>query len=47
MIFSTLFGYHGSPSLTEVISYSIYVLVALLILLKPKLLRFNKLTPPA
>ncbi|NJD60047.1 MAG: iron permease [Anaerolineales bacterium] len=46
MIFSTLFGYHGSPSLTEVIGYSIYVLAALLILFKPRLLRFNKLTPP-
>lgn len=29
MIFSTLFGYHGSPSLTEALGYSGYILVTL------------------
>ena len=39
VIFSTLFGYHGSPSLTEVISYGVYVLAALLIFIKPRKLQ--------
>jgi high-affinity iron transporter len=33
-IFSTLFGYHGSPSLTEVIGYCGYALVTLLAFIK-------------
>jgi high-affinity iron transporter len=39
VIFSTLFGYHGSPSLTEALSYAIYILAALILLIKPKILR--------
>ncbi len=34
-IFSTLFGYHGSPSLTEALSYGVYILAALLTFIKP------------
>jgi high-affinity iron transporter len=41
IIFSTLFGYHGSPSLTEAVSYGVYVLAALLIFIKPKSLQQN------
>jgi high-affinity iron transporter len=33
---STLFGYHGSPSLTEAVSYAVYILAALLIFIKPR-----------
>jgi len=36
MIFSTLFGYHGSPSLTEALGYSGYILVTLLVFVKTK-----------
>jgi len=36
MIFSTLFGYHGSPSLTEVLGYSGYMLVTLFIFFKAR-----------
>jgi high-affinity iron transporter len=36
MIFSTLFGYHGSPSLTEALGYSGYILVTLFVFLKAK-----------
>jgi high-affinity iron transporter len=39
VIFSTLFGYHGSPSLTEVLSYGVYILAALLIFIKPRKLQ--------
>jgi high-affinity iron transporter len=39
VIFSTLFGYHGSPSLTEALSYSIYILVTLFVFVKPKRLQ--------
>jgi high-affinity iron transporter len=41
MIFSTLFGYHGSPSLTEVMGYSIYILVTFLLFIKAKDLQEN------
>ncbi len=36
IIFSTLFGYHGSPSLTEAMGYGIYILAAMLIFIKPR-----------
>jgi high-affinity iron transporter len=36
MIFSTLFGYHDSPSLTEVLGYSGYILVTLFVFAKVK-----------
>jgi high-affinity iron transporter len=36
IIFSTLFGYHGNPSLTEAVSYGIYILAAMLIFIKPR-----------
>lgn len=36
MIFSTLFGYHGNPSLTEALGYGVYILVTLFIFVKPK-----------
>jgi high-affinity iron transporter len=36
VIASTLFGYHGSPSLTEALSYSVYILITLFVFLKPK-----------
>jgi high-affinity iron transporter len=42
MVFSTLFGYHGSPSLTEVIGYSAYILAAALVIFRPRLLQLNK-----
>ena len=35
-IVSTLFGYHGSPSLTEALGYSIYMLAALFVFVKPR-----------
>lgn len=38
LILSTLFGYHGSPSLTEAIGYAVYILAALVILVRPKAL---------
>jgi high-affinity iron transporter len=41
IIFSTLFGYHGSPSLTEALSYAVYISAALLIFIKPKTLQVN------
>jgi high-affinity iron transporter len=41
MIFSTLFGYHGSPSLTEVMGYSSYILVTFLVFFKAKDLQAN------
>jgi high-affinity iron transporter len=47
VIFSTLFGYHGSPSLTEALSYGVYILAALLIFIKPRNLQERKITPPA
>jgi len=39
MIFSTLFGYHGSPSLTEALGYSSYMLVTLVVFMKAKKLQ--------
>lgn len=41
MIFSTLFGYHGSPSLTEALGYSGYILVTLLVFVKTKNLQVS------
>lgn len=41
MIFSTLFGYHGSPSLTEVLGYSGYILVTLFAFVKAKNLQVS------
>jgi len=38
-IFSTLFGYHGSPSLTEVMGYFGYAVVALLSFIKARKLQ--------
>ncbi len=35
-IVSTLFGYHGSPSLTEALGYGIYILIALFVFVKPR-----------
>jgi high-affinity iron transporter len=42
MVFSTLFGYHGSPSLTEVIGYGAYILAAALVIFKPRFLQLTK-----
>ena len=39
VVFSTLFGYNASPSLTEAISYGVYILAALLIFIKPRRLQ--------
>jgi high-affinity iron transporter len=39
VIFSTLFGYHGSPSLTEALSYAIYILAAFFIMGRPRVVR--------
>ena len=36
VILSTLFGYHGSPSLTEAVGYSVYILITLFVFVKPK-----------
>jgi high-affinity iron transporter len=36
MIFSALFGYHGSPSLTEALGYSGYILVTVFVFMKAK-----------
>jgi high-affinity iron transporter len=36
MIFSTLFGYHASPSLTEALGYTGYILVTLYVFMKAK-----------
>ena len=36
VILSTLFGYHGSPSLTEALSYSVYILFTLFVFVKPQ-----------
>lgn len=36
MVFSTLFGYHGSPSLTEALGYAGYILITLLAFVKAK-----------
>ncbi len=36
MIFSTLFGYHGNPSLTEALGYSGYMLVTLIVFVKAR-----------
>jgi high-affinity iron transporter len=41
ILFSTLFGYHGSPSLTEALSYGVYMLAAVLVFIKPKNLPVN------
>lgn len=45
MIFSTLFGYHDSPSLTEVLSYCIYVLAAAVLIFKPGFFQLNRVIP--
>jgi high-affinity iron transporter len=39
IVFSTLFGYHGSPSLTEAMVYSGYILVTLWFFVKAKRLQ--------
>jgi high-affinity iron transporter len=36
MVFSTLFGYHATPSLTEALSYSVYILVTLFVFARAK-----------
>lgn len=36
VIASTLFGYHGSPSLTEALGYSAYMLIALFVFVRPR-----------
>jgi len=38
-IFNTLFGYHGSPSLTEVLGYGVYIMVTLWFFVKAKRLQ--------
>lgn len=38
-VFSTLFGYHSSPSLTEALGYAGYILISLLIFVKVKKLQ--------
>jgi high-affinity iron transporter len=39
MVFGTLFGYHGAPSLTEALSYAVYILAAFIILSWPQAIR--------
>jgi high-affinity iron transporter len=39
VIFGTLFGYHGSPSLTEALSYAVYILGAFVLLVRPQVIR--------
>ena len=46
-IFTTLFGYHSSPSLTEVLGYSAYALITLYIFTKANLLQAARFTPHA
>lgn len=46
-VFSTLFGYHGSPSLTEALGYGVYILVTLFAFMKGSKLQTAPLTPPA
>jgi high-affinity iron transporter len=41
LVLSTLFGYHGSPSLTEVMSYGVYILAAMFIFIKPRNLQVS------
>ena len=36
MIFNTLFGYHGNPSLTEALGYSGYMLITLFVFIKAR-----------
>jgi high-affinity iron transporter len=40
-IFSTLFGYHGKPSLTEALGYSVYIFITLGIFVKARNLQVN------
>jgi high-affinity iron transporter len=40
-IFSTLFGYHGSPSLTEALGYCVYMFITLAIFVKARNLQVN------
>ncbi len=42
VIVGTLFGYHGSPSLTEALGYAVYILAALFILARPKIMRLSR-----
>jgi high-affinity iron transporter len=35
-IFNTLFGYHGSPSLTEALGYSVYMFITLTVFMKAR-----------
>jgi high-affinity iron transporter len=39
MIFRTLFGYHGTPSLTEALGYSGYILATLIVFVKTRKLQ--------
>jgi len=39
VILSTLFGYHGNPSLTEALGYCVYILVTLFVFVKPQKLQ--------
>jgi high-affinity iron transporter len=41
MIFRTLFGYYGSPSLTQVLGYSLYISIIVLVLFKTRNLQLN------
>ena len=47
MVFSTLFGYHGSPSLTEALGYGGYILVTMFIFVKARNLQPARLIPRA
>ncbi len=46
-VFSTLFGYHGSPSLTEALGYLGYILIALYAFTKTRKQQTAKLIPHA
>lgn len=46
-IFSTLFGYHGSPSLTEALGYSGYILIILFVSIKSRKIKSRLVIPPA
>jgi high-affinity iron transporter len=45
-ILSTLFGYHGNPSLTEVLGYSVYIVFAGYVLVRARRPQKESFTPP-
>ena len=45
-ILNTLFGYHGSPSLTEALGYASYLLAAILVFIRPRKFQRAEIIPP-